>query len=158
MQARHPGHFLELDPLKANRWLRDVFDRAGIKRVVIGSIDLGWEKRRGDKYLQLHWHFPTWTNDRKALREKLKKAFKSERWREDPKYKQPIQVKRMNDLKVIPYMHKLIKLPKLLRGGRRILSELCVLLGRHDSMDFLFLRKERLSAQSDGIVFKAIKS
>jgi len=156
-QARQPGDFLELNPLKANRWLRDVFDRARIKRVVIGSIDFGWEKRAGDKYLQLHWHLAIWTNNRKGLAKKLKNAFKSERWRNDSKYKQPIQVKRLKDLNVIPYMHKLIKLPKLLRSGRKILPELCVLLGRCDSMDFLFLRKVRVSAQPDGIVFKKIK-
>jgi hypothetical protein len=155
--ARSPSHFLELNPLKANRWLRDVLDRARIKRVVIDSIDFGWEKRAGDKYLQLHWHLAMWTQNRKALVKKLKKAFKPERWCTDPRYKQPIQVKAAKDLDFVPYIHKLIKLPKLLRSGRRILPELCVLLGGYDSMDFVFLRKMRLSAQSNGIVFKEIK-
>jgi hypothetical protein len=156
--ARQPDHFLTLDPLKANRWLRDVFNRAGIKHMMIGSVDFGWEKRAGDRYLQLHWHLAMWTNNQKALRERLKMAFKVKNARKDPKYKQPIQVKRMKDLNVIPYMHKLIKLPALLRVAKRQLPELLRLLGRYDSMDFLFLRKERLSAQSDGLVLKEMKS
>ena len=41
-----PGQFAQIDVLKANRWLKDVLDRHGIRRVTIGSVDLGWEKRR----------------------------------------------------------------------------------------------------------------
>jgi hypothetical protein len=32
-----PGQFSQIDVLKANRWLKDVFDRHGIRRVIIGS-------------------------------------------------------------------------------------------------------------------------
>ena len=58
-----PGQFAQINVLKANRWLKDVLDRHGIRRVILGSVDLGWEKRRGQKYLQLHWHLAMWTND-----------------------------------------------------------------------------------------------
>ena len=42
------GQFSQIDVLKANRWLKDVLDRHGIRRVIIGSIDLGWEMGRPD--------------------------------------------------------------------------------------------------------------
>ena len=51
-----PGQFAQIDVLKANRWLKDVLARHGFDRVILGSVDLGWEKRRGQKYLQLHWY------------------------------------------------------------------------------------------------------
>ena len=41
-----PGQFSQIDVLKANRWLKDVLDGHGIRRVIIGSVDLGWEKSR----------------------------------------------------------------------------------------------------------------
>ena len=44
-----PGQFSQIDVVKANRWLKDVLDRHGIRRVILGSVDLGWEKRRGQK-------------------------------------------------------------------------------------------------------------
>ena len=70
-----PGQFSQIDVLKANRWLKDVLDRHGIRRVIIGSVDLGWEKRRGQKYLQLHWHLVMWTSNPKGLEDKLKAIF-----------------------------------------------------------------------------------
>ena len=155
--ARSPGDFLDLDPLKANRWLRDVFDRAGIRRAMIGSVDLGWEKRGGEQYLQLHWHLAMWTKYPKALRRKLKKAFKVKKVRKDPRYKRPVDVTVTKDLGFIRYVHKLVKWPRLLRSARKQLPEILLFLGRHDSMEFLFLRKVRKSAQSDGIEFKEIE-
>jgi hypothetical protein len=62
-----PGQFSQIDVLKANRWLKDVLERHGIRRVVLGSVDLGWETRRGTRYLQLHWHLAMWTNDPEGL-------------------------------------------------------------------------------------------
>jgi hypothetical protein len=152
-----PGDFLRINPRKANRWLRDKFDRSDIRRPVIGSIDLGWEKRGGEKYLQLHWHLAMWTKNRKALKAKLDEVFNVEKVRKNPRCKRLIDVKKATDLDFIPYMNKLIKLPTLLRAARRQLPELLLLLGRFDSMDFIFLRRMRLSAQADGIVFKKIK-
>ena len=62
-----PGRFSQINVVKANRWLKDMFDRHGIRRVVLGSVDLSWEKRRSKKYLQLHWHLAMWTNDHEGL-------------------------------------------------------------------------------------------
>jgi hypothetical protein len=70
-----PGQFSQIDVLKANRWLKDVLDRHGIRRVVLGSVDLGWETRRGTRYLQLHWHLAMWTNNPDGLEAKLQKIF-----------------------------------------------------------------------------------
>ena len=70
-----PGQFAQFNVLKANRWLKDVLDRHGIRRVIIGSVDLGWEKRRGKRYLQVHWHLAMWTNDPAGLEAKLKAIF-----------------------------------------------------------------------------------
>jgi hypothetical protein len=147
-----PGQFSQIDVLKTNRWLKDVLDRNNIRRVIIGSIDLGWEKRRGKKYLQLHWHLAMWTNDREGLEAKLKDIFHRAR-----KHERPIDVELAKDLNFAGYMNKLIKLPRLLRCGRKVLPELSLLLDHIDPLDFLFLRKVRLSAQSDGIVLRQIK-
>jgi hypothetical protein len=70
-----PGQFSQINVPKANRWLKDVLDRNNIRRVILGSVDLGWEKRRGKKYLQLHWHLAMWTNDPDGLEAKLQKIF-----------------------------------------------------------------------------------
>jgi hypothetical protein len=148
-----PGQFQQIDPLKANRWLKDALARVGVRRVVIGSVDLGWEKRRGQRYLQLHWHFAMWTKKPKVLGRKLKALFPKAYKHEDP-----VDVTTTTNLDFLPYMNKLIKLPKLLRSGKRRLPELLLLLDTYDSFDFLFMRKLRLSAQSDGIVLRPVKS
>ncbi len=148
-----PGQFLRVDLLKANRWLKDVLARLGIQQVIIGSIDLGWEKRRGEKYLQLHWHLAMWTSDPKTLEAELKTAFDKV-----SNHERPIHVEVVRDLGFLPYMNKVIKLPKLLRSARKQLPELMLLLDRSDSLDFLFMSKLRLSAQSDGIVLRPVKS
>ena len=146
------GQFAQIDVLKANRWLKDVLDRNGIRRVIVGSVDLGWETRRGQRYLQLHWHLAMWTNDPAGLEAKLKAIFFRAR-----KYERPVDVELAKDLNFSGYMNKLIKLPHLLRCGRKVLPELSLLLDRIDPLDFLFLRKVRLSAQSNGIVLRQIK-
>lgn len=148
----YPGQFLQIDLPKANRWLKDVLARIGIRQVIIGSIDLGWEKRRGKQYLQLHWHLAMWTSDPNALEADLKGAFEKV-----SKHERPIDVQVAEDLGFIPYMNKLIKLPKLLRSARRQLPELMLLLDQCESMDFLFMSELRLSAQSDGIVLRSMK-
>jgi hypothetical protein len=147
-----PGQFSQIDVLKANRWLKDVLERNNIRRVIIGSVDLGWETRRGTRYLQLHWHLAMWTNNAEGLEAKLKAIFCGAR-----KYERPVDVKLARDLNFAGYMNKLIKLPHLLRCGRKILPELSLLLDHIDPLDFLFLRRVRLSAQADGIVLRQIK-
>ena len=147
-----PGQFAQINVSKANRWLKDVLDRHGIRRVIIGSVDLGWEKRRSSRYLQLHWHLAMWTNDPAGLEAKLQKIFLRAN-----KHERPADVELARDLNFAGYMNKLIKLPHLLRCDRRVLPELSLLLDRIDPLDFLFLRKLRLSAQSDGIVLRQIQ-
>jgi hypothetical protein len=147
-----PGQFTQIDVLKANRWLKDVLDRHGIRRVIIGSVDLGWEKRRSSRYLQLHWHLAMWTMNPEGLAAKLKAIFLRAH-----KFARPIDVKITRDLGFLGYKNKIVKLPKLLRHARRQLAELSLLLDQIEPFDFLFLRKLRLSAQSHGVVLRKIK-
>jgi hypothetical protein len=148
-----PGQFSQINVPKANRWLKDVFDRNNIRRVIFGSVDLSWEKRRGKKYLQLHWHLAMWTNDPDGLEEKLKAIFFRAQ-----KYERPVDVRITGNVGFLGYKNKIIKLPKLLRHARRQLAELSLLLDQIDPFDFLFLRKLRLSAQSDGVVLRKLKN
>ena len=141
-----PGQFAQIDVLKANRWLKDVLDRHGIRRVTIGSVDLGWEKRRSSRYLQLHWHLAMWTTNPGGLAAKLKAIFRTAH-----KFARPIDVKITRDLGFLGHKDKIVKLPKLLRHARRQLAELSLLLDQIEPFDFLFLRKLRLSAQSHGV-------
>ena len=106
-----------------------------------------------EKYLQLHWHLAMWTSDPKTLEAELKTAFDKV-----SNHERPIHVEVVRDLGFLPYMNKVIKLPKLLRSARKQLPELMLLLDRSDSLDFLFMSKLRLSAQSDGIVLRPVKS
>jgi hypothetical protein len=157
--AYTPGHFHHIDLLKANRWLKDVLGRMGITRPVIGTIDLGWESRNGSNYLQLHWHLALWSADPPVLAKKLSLGFQKlldhhRISKVKTVYKRPTHVKVATDFNFLGYIHKLIKLPKLLRSGKRQLPELLLLLDRWDSLDFLFLRKMRVGAQSDVIVLK----
>ena len=147
-----PGKFSQIDVLKANRWLRDVFDRHGIRRVIIGSVDLGWEKRRSSRYLQLHWHLAMWTTNPEGLEAKLKVIFLRAQ-----KYERPVDVRITRNLGFLGYKNKIVKLPKLLRHARRQLAELSLLLDQIEPFDFLFVRKLRLSAQSHGVVLRQIE-
>lgn len=147
-----PGKFSQIDVLKANRWLKDVLDRHGIRRVILGSVDLGWEKRRSSRYLQLHWHLAMWTTNPEGLEAKLKVIFLRAQ-----KYERPVDVKITRNLGFLGYKNKIIKLPKLLRHARRQLAELSLLLDQIEPFDFLFLRILRLSAQCHGVVLTKIK-
>ena len=147
-----PGQFSQIDVLKANRWLKDVLDRHDIRRVTIGSVDLGWEKRRGRRYLQLHWHLVMWSSNPNGLEDKLKAIF-----RRAQKYERPVDVKITRNLGFLGYKNKIVKLPKLLRHARRQLAELSLLLDQIDPFDFLFLRTLRLSAQAHGVALRKIK-
>jgi hypothetical protein len=147
-----PGQFAQINVLKANRWLKDVLDRHGIRRVILGSVDLGWEKRRGQKYLQLHWHLTMWTTNPEGLEAKLKVIFLR-----GQKYERPVEVKIAKSLGFLGYKNKIVKLPKLLRHARRQLAELSLVLDQIEPFDFLVLRKLRLSAQSHGVVLRNTK-
>jgi hypothetical protein len=147
-----PGQFSQINVPKANRWLKDVLDRNSTRRVILGSVDLGWEKRRGKKYLQLHWHLAMWTSNPDGLEEKLKAIFLRAH-----KFERPVDVRITRNVGFLGYENKIVKLPRLLRHARRQLAELSLLLDQVDPFDFLFLKKLRLSAQSDGVVLRQIK-
>jgi hypothetical protein len=116
-------------------------------------VDLGWEKRRGQTYLQVYWHLAMWTSNPKSLAARLKALSTGA-----SNCEKPIDVTVARDLNFLPYMNKVIKLPQLLRSAKRQLPELLVVLDQFESFDFLFMRKLRLSAQSDEIVLRRVKS
>ena len=148
-----PGQFSQIDVLKANRWLKDVLARHGFDRVILGSVDLGWETRRGQKYLQLHWHLVMWSSNPNGLEDGLRAIFLRAK-----KYERPVDVRIIGNVGFLGYKNKIIKLPKLLRHARRQLPELSLLLDKIEPFDFLFLRKLRLSAQSHGVVLRKTKN
>src|SRR5258708_10174180 len=115
----HPGQFLRIDIPKTNRWLKDALKRVGMERVVLGSVDLGWESRRGGNYLQLHWHLALWTSNPDQLEHKLKSIFLQAK-----KYERSVDVTIASNHGFLPYMNKAIKLPDLLRRMRTHLPEL----------------------------------
>jgi hypothetical protein len=137
-----PGNFSQIEITKANRWLKDMLEKTGIDRVIFGSADLGWARRRGGNYIQLHWHLALWTTNPDGLKAKLIDVFLPIH-----KYEQPVDVTVTWDLKFLPYMNKKIKLPDLLRRARRQLPELSLVLDRTDPLDLMVIKKLRLSAQ-----------
>jgi hypothetical protein len=145
-----PDEFDKIDVRKANRWFKDVIKAAG-KRTILGSADLGWEKRRGKQYLKLHWHLVMWTKSPKKLRTKLKGVFGKKE-----KYQRPVDVRQAEDLGFLAYMNKGIKLPMLLHNNRRNLAELMLVLDRTEAMDLLVLGKLRLSAQAGALAVRPI--
>jgi hypothetical protein len=140
----------KIDVRKANRWFKDVIKAAG-KRTIIGSADLGWEKRRRKQYLQLHWHLVMWTKNPKKLRTKLKGVFGKKE-----KYQRPVDVREAKNLGFLAYMNKGIKLPTLLRNNRRKLTELMLVLDGTEAMDLLVLTNLRLSAQAGALAVRPI--
>ena len=145
-----PDELHKIDVRKANRWFKDVIKAVG-KRTIIGSADLGWEKRREKQYLQLHWHLVMWTKSPKKLRTKLKVIFGAAQ-----KYERPVDVREAGDLGFLAYMNKGIKLPGLLRNNRRNLAELMLVLDKTEAMDLLVLTKLRLSAQAGALAVRPI--
>jgi uncharacterized C2H2 Zn-finger protein len=93
-----PGEFQKINIKKANRWLKDTLKPMG-KRMMLGSADLGWEKRRGGGYIQLHWHLIMWTSNPDNLVRKLKMIF-----RKTKQYERPVDVREAMDLGFLPYM------------------------------------------------------
>ena len=142
--------FDKIDVRKANRWFKDAIKAAG-KRTIIGSVDLGWEDRRGKQYLQLHWHLVMWTKNPTHLRQKLKNLFgKTE------KYQRPVDVRETEDLGFLAYMNKGIKLPGMLRDSRRNLAELMLVLDKTEPMDLLVYTNLRVGAQAGALAFRPI--
>jgi hypothetical protein len=145
-----PEELHKINVRKANRWFKDTIKAAGT-RTIIGSADLGWEKRRGKQYLQLHWHVVMWTKSPRKLRTKLKSVFGKKE-----KYQRPVDVREARDLGFLAYINKGIKLPRLLRNSRRKLAELMLVLDNTEAMDLLVLTKLRLSAQAGALAVRPI--
>ena len=145
-----PGEFHRIEVKKANRWLKDVLKPVG-SRMILGSADLGWETRRGEGYIQVHWHLVMWTGNPDNLERKLKLRF-----RKTKKHERPVEVKIPDDLGFLPYMNKAIKLPDLLRTNRTHLPELLLVLDSTEPMELLVSTRLRLSAQSGRLAFKPI--
>jgi hypothetical protein len=87
-----PGELHKIDVKKADRWLKDALKPVG-SRMILGSADLGWETRRAERYIQLHWHLAMWTSNPGKLQEKLKLRFRKTR-----RYERPVDVREAMDL------------------------------------------------------------
>jgi hypothetical protein len=146
------GEFDKIDVRKANRWLKDALRSAVGKRSIFGSVDLGWESRRGDEgYIQVHWHLVMWTGNPAKLAEKLKAIFPRTQ-----KHERPVDVRAAVDLSFLGYMNKAIKLPELLRTNRKMLPELLLVLDQVGPLDLMIFTKNRLTAQCGQLAFKPI--
>ena len=149
--THRPGQFSQMNIENAHRWLKDTLKQIGIDRVILGGADLSWERRRGSKYLQLHWHLAMWTPDIDALKRKLKRKFQRVE-----KYERPVDVKVAGDLKFLRYLNKVTKLPELLRQARKQLPELLLALDKCDPLDLLVHTKVEISAQERGFALRRI--
>jgi hypothetical protein len=145
-----PGTLNRIEIKKANRWLKDTLKQIG-NRTTLGSADLGWETRRGEGYIQIHWHLAMWTGNIGNLERKPKPIF-----RKTKKHERPVDVREAVDLGFLPYMNKAIKLPSLLRTNRTHLPEVMLVLDRTEPMDLVVHTKLRLSAQNGQLAFKPI--
>jgi hypothetical protein len=145
-----PDQLHRIDVKKANRWLKDRL-KAISKRVMLGSADLGWESRRGDPYIQLHWHLTMWTSNPNGLKAKLALIFPPTK-----DYERPVDVKPAADLEFLGYMNKSVKWPDLLRRNRRSLPELLLVLDRTEPLDLMIMTGFRLIAQEGGLFLKLI--
>ena len=146
-----PGEFHRIEVKKANRWLKDVLKPVG-SRMILGSADVGWETRRGEGYIQVHWHLVMWTGSPGNLKRKLKLRF-----RKTKKHERPVEVRIPDDLGFLPYINKAIKLPDLLRTNRTHLPELLLVLDSTEPMELLVSTRLRLSAQSGRLAFQPIR-
>jgi hypothetical protein len=156
-----PDQLAEFDIPKRNRWLKDALAAAGFRRVMLGSADLSWEQG----YYQLHWHVGMWTSNRKKLKRRLKAIFPStgEKLKRrlaiflsDKKYRRPVVVSNTWSLGFIPYKHKAIKLPDLLRRNRTHLPELFLALDRTEPLELMVLSRLRLSAPCGRLVLRPV--
>jgi hypothetical protein len=145
-----PGKFHDIDVNKANRWLKDVLKSVG-KRMMLGSADLGWETRRGDGYVQVHWHLTMWTSNIRELKTKLANLFPRVR-----KSERPVEVKEAEDVGFLGYMNKGIKWEEILRRNRRQMAELLLVLDGIEPLEMMVLCRLRVSAQSGRLAFKPI--
>jgi hypothetical protein len=144
-----PGEFHTINVEKANRWLKDALRSAVGKRMIFGSVDLSWETRRDEGYIQVHWHLAMWTTNPAKLAEKLKAIFPRTQ-----KHERPVDVRAAVDLGFLGYMNKAIKLPELLRTNRKMLPELLLVLDQVGPLDLMVFTNNRLTAQCGQLAFK----
>lgn len=129
----------------------DALRKAKIGGIVFGGAELSWESRRGQHYLQLHWHLATWTRNSNKLTRRLLKIFPPQK-----KHDRPVQVSKAYSHEFLGYVNKVIKLPELLRGNRKHLPLLLLALDRIEPLDLIILRGLRLGAQADGLVLRPV--
>jgi hypothetical protein len=154
-----PDQLVQLDVGRRNRWLKDALTAAGFGRVMFGSADISWEQG----FYQFHWHIGMWTSNRKKLTKRLKAIFPSTGkklkkhlaiFASDEKYRRPVVVSNTWSLDFIPYKHKAIKLPDLLRRNRTHLPELLLVLDRTEPLELMVLSRLRLSAQAGRLMLR----
>jgi hypothetical protein len=146
-----PGEFQKINVRKTNRWLKDALRSAVGKRMIFGSVDLAWETRRDEGYIQVHWHLAMWTSNPAKLAEKLKPIFPRTQ-----KHERPVDVRAAVNLEFLGYMNKAIKLPELLRTNRKLLPELSLVLDGIEPLDLMIFTQNRLTAQCGQLAFKPI--
>jgi hypothetical protein len=146
-----PGEFQKIDVRKANRWLKDALRSAVGRRMIFGSVDLGWETRRDKGYIQVHWHLVMWTENLGRLEDKLTAIFPRTQ-----RHERPVDVRAAVDLGFLGYMNKAIKLPELLRTNRKMLPELLLVLDQVGPLDPMVFTKNRLTSQCGQLAFKPI--
>jgi hypothetical protein len=88
----------------------------------------------------------------RVLVKKLAKAI----FPSDQKYDRPVVVSNTWSLGFIPYKHKAIKLPDLLRRNRTHLPELLLALDRTEPLELMVLFRLRLSAQCGRLMLRPI--
>ena len=70
------------------------------------------------------------------------------------KHDYPVDVTEAADLDFLPYVHKVIRIKDLLRGGRTDLPELLLMLDRINPLELLVFQGLVLSAQDGGFDFE----
>jgi hypothetical protein len=123
--------------------------RAGVKRVMLGSLDISWESDRG--VYQPHWHIALFTSNRLKLSRRLKRIFPGLKHGD-----RPVVASKTYSLGFLPYMNKAVKLPSLLRNNRRGFPYLLLALDRTEPLELMILSGVRTSARDGGFEFKKI--
>lgn len=142
-----PAELATLDMIAANRWFKDRLRTLGIRRPVVGSLDISWE---GDRF-QVHWHVGMMTSNRRALNKRLTSAFPS-----DKAGMKPVVVKIARSHGFIPYSHKVIEADDILRRARRSVPDLLLALNRTDPLSTMVLLNVRLSTCNGELVLRRI--
>ena len=150
LELNYPrGTLNEFNVHEFNHHLTERFAWDGLIRPFLASIDFSLEASPIGKYWQPHWHLALHTYDPNVLRQRLKELFPP-----IGKYAYPVDVAEAGDLNFLPYIHKVIKIPDLLRTARSHLPELLLALDRINPLDLLAYQRLVLSAQSGGFNFQ----